>query len=549
VITSEENRAFLQERVALFYKAMFFISLIGNTLDLGSVLSGHGIRAHIVLSVITTAMSFALWRLCRRGTRSVAFSRAVEAFGLFATAFFIGITGRYLVAAVGPEIAANIPDTSAQHPLIDGYLSMMIVLGAALMVAIRAAIVPTSTKRTIWLTALLGLPFIVPAAIMYPPFDGGLVLALPTTVDQLRLPAMMCVWWGFTIITSAIISQVIYGLRAEITEARQMGQYVLERKLGEGGMGEVYRARHGMMRRPTAIKLLPPDRAGHAAVARFEREVRLTARLTHPNTITIFDYGRTADGVFYYAMELLDGATLEEIVRSHGPQPPSRVAHVLSMVCGALSEAHSVGLIHRDIKPANVMLCSQGGEQDVVKVLDFGLVKQLEVDRDVQLTGANTVAGTPLYMAPESIRNAADVDARADIYAVGAVGYFMLTGTNVFESDSMIEVCSMHLHEPPQSPSDRLGSAVPEALETALLTCLEKDPAARPQSAVELRELIDAVEVPSWDAHAARSWWKEHGECLRDERHTDSSGTGKTIAIDHARDLSEVSAESPTAAR
>ena len=170
-------------------------------------------------------------------------------------------------------------------------------------------------------------------------------------------------------------------------------------------MGEVYRARHGMMRRPTAIKLLRPDQGGEVNLARFEREVQLTARLTHPNTITIFDYGRTHDGVFYYAMELLDGATLQRIVAEGGAQPPGRVVRILSMVCGALAEAHAIGLMHRDIKPANIMLCTQGGERDVVKLLDFGLVKEFKVGRDVKLTGESVVIGTPQYMAPECILN------------------------------------------------------------------------------------------------------------------------------------------------
>src|SRR3954447_9058721 len=209
--------------------------------------------------------------------------------------------------------------------------------------------------------------------------------------------------WCFVIITCTVISWVIYGLRVEVREARRLGQYVLEQKIGEGGMGEVYRARHGMMRRPSALKLMRADNAASSLV-RFEREVQLTSRLTHPNTITIFDYGRTHDGVFYYAMELLDGATLQRIVELDGAQAPGRVVRILTMACGALAEAHAIGLIHRDIKPANIMLCMQGGERDVVKLLDFGLVKELAVDEgEAKLTGASTITGTPQYMAPESI--------------------------------------------------------------------------------------------------------------------------------------------------
>src|SRR4030088_3123386 len=180
------------------------------------------------------------------------------------------------------------------------------------------------------------------------------------------LPATAAMMWGFAVIRCGVISLTIYGLRAGGREARRLGQYVLERKIGEGGMGEVYRARHGMMRRPSALKLLRGDRAGEMDLRRFEREVQLTARLTHPNTITIFDYGRTHDGVFYYAMELLDGANLQRIVAVDGAQAPGRVVRIMAMACGALTEAHAIGLIHRDIKPANIMLCTQGGERDVV---------------------------------------------------------------------------------------------------------------------------------------------------------------------------------------
>jgi serine/threonine-protein kinase len=297
-------------------------------------------------------------------------------------------------------------------------------------------------------------------------------------------------------------------------------------------MGQVYRARHGMMRRPTAIKLLQPDRAGEVDLSRFEREVQLTARLTHPNTITIFDYGRTHDGVFYYAMELLDGATLQRIVAVAGAQSAGRVVRILAMVCGALSEAHAIGLIHRDIKPANIMLCTQGGERDVVKLLDFGLVKEFEVGRDVTLTGASVIVGTPQYMAPESILAPGTVDARADIYAVGAVAYYLLAGVDVFDGKSIMEVCGQHLHEEPTSLSAR-GLAIPAELEAVVLACLNKDPNRRPQNALELRRRVEACPVEPWDDDKALAWWREYKPDL-DGLAKQSTGDVRTIAVDGA---------------
>jgi serine/threonine protein kinase len=315
----------------------------------------------------------------------------------------------------------------------------------------------------------------------------------------------------------------------EVRKARRLGQYVLEEKIGEGGMGEVYRAHHGMMRRPSALKLLRGDRTDELKLQRFEREVQLTARLTHPNTITIFDYGRTHEGVFYYAMELLDGANLQRIVAVGGAQEPGRVVRIISMACGALAEAHAIGLIHRDIKPANIMLCTQGGEQDVVKVLDFGLVKELEVDRQIELTAANSVTGTPQYMAPESILRPDSVDARTDIYALGAVAYYLLAGEDVFTGTSVLQVCSQHLHQKPESLSAR-GIRVPAELEAIVLACLEKEPALRPQSASELRRKLEACAVEPWDADRARSWWLEHQPKL-DHRESDVSANGLTVIV------------------
>jgi serine/threonine-protein kinase len=300
-----------------------------------------------------------------------------------------------------------------------------------------------------------------------------------------------------------------------VRRARQLGQYTLESKLGEGGMGVVYRARHGLMRRPTAVKLLKPEHAAEANLKRFEREVQLTARLTHPHTITIFDYGRAPDGVFYYAMELLDGASLSRIVSTTGPLPPGRVVHVLYRVAGALTEAHDVGLIHRDIKPANIILCRQGGMDDFPKVVDFGLVKDLERGSAAGLTRADVVAGTPLYLAPEAINAPETVSGQSDLYSLGAVGYFALTGTNVFEGQTLVEVCSHHLHTPPEPPSTRVERPVPADLEALILDCLAKSPADRPAGAHALRRRLEACEdFEGWTSEDARSWWAENGEVV-----------------------------------
>jgi len=436
------------------------------------------------------------------------------------------LLGRYLLAGYVREQSI----TSDEGTVVaDGYVTMIALAGMALMLAVRAALIPSTPRRTAIITALYGVPMIAVTSMVIPVAGGGLVLRSLDSRAFPGLPLNMSIIWGFGVITCAVITSVIYGLRAEVRDARRLGQYVLERKLGEGGMGEVYRARHAMMRRPSAIKLLRPEHSSALGHHRFEREVQLTARLTHPNTITLFDYGRTTEGILYYAMELLDGATLERIVAVNGAQPAGRVVRILAMACGALNEAHAIGLIHRDIKPANIMLCTQGGEQDVVKLLDFGLVKDLEVSGEIALTGASRITGTPLYMAPESIRTPESVDARADIYALGAVAYFLLSGSHVFDGNSVVEVCSQHLHREP-APLSARGVEVPVELEAIVLSCLRKEPALRPASAAELKRLIEACGVDTWDSQRTRAWWLEHQAEL-DAGAADDALSRRTIAV------------------
>ena len=242
--------------------------------------------------------------------------------------------------------------------------------------------------------------------------------------------------------------------------ARQLGRYTLDEKIGEGGMGVVYRAHHAMLRRPTAVKLLRPEKINEKSISRFEREVQLTSHLTHANTITIYDFGRTPEGLFYYAMEYLDGIDLQALVARHGPQPDGRVIRILSQMCASLVEAHGIGLIHRDIKPSNIILTRRGGVFDFVKVVDFGLVKAVDAGTISALTTDDSVVGTPLYMAPEAIRQPDRADARTDVYAVAAVGYFLLTGRPVFQGGTMADILvSADEHRPGAAVSaPRTGS-------------------------------------------------------------------------------------------
>jgi len=292
--------------------------------------------------------------------------------------------------------------------------------------------------------------------------------------------------------------------------AKQLGQYHLEQKLGEGGMGTVYKARHAMLRRPTAIKLLHVERINDAAIARFEREVQMTSTLTHPNTVGIFDYGRTPEGIFYYAMEYLDGMNLDDLIAKFGPVTEARAVYLLKQICGSLAEAHAAGLVHRDIKPANIFVTRRGGLCDFIKVLDFGLVKSLASEESVQLTSAG-MTGTPLYMSPEAVMNPEQIDPRSDVYAVGAVGYYLLTGTTVFRGAAVMDICMQHVQAEPEPLSSRAGRRFDPALESLLMRCLAKSQADRPAHAAELLcELERCTTGGTWSREDAIAWWDAH---------------------------------------
>jgi serine/threonine-protein kinase len=285
---------------------------------------------------------------------------------------------------------------------------------------------------------------------------------------------------GITVAIAAYGTHRIELLRQEAAEARKLGQYQLKQRLGAGGMGEVYLAEHLLLKQPCALKLIRPERAGDSAtLRRFEREVQATARLKHWNTVQIYDYGHAQDGTFYYVMEYLPGLTLEQLVKRNGPLSPARTVHLLRQVCLSLREAHGLGLVHRDIKPANIMLCERGGVPDVVKLLDFGLVKAVGPGRSEEtLTQEGSIAGTPAYMSPEQARGQDHLDGRTDIYSLGAVAYFLLTGGPPFPRGKAVEVIVAHIHEPVR-PLTELRGEVPLDLEAVVLRCLEKEPSRR----------------------------------------------------------------------
>jgi len=369
---------------------------------------------------------------------------------------------------------------------------------------------------------------VVGAWTWLPEFGVGLISEIGRNEAYADLGVIRRAFWlligGLALGTLGIVlaSGKVRRLEKEMKRTHQLGQYTLEEKIGEGGMGAVYRARHALLRRPTAIKLLRATGQSADSLARFEREVQLTSQLTHPNTVAIYDFGRTPDGIFYYAMEYLPGIPLDRLIRDDGPQPEARVVHLLKQICASLAEAHAIGLIHRDIKPANIMLCRRGETFDVAKVLDFGLVKDVISKDDAQLTGTQVVVGTPRFMAPEAIRAPETIDARTDVYAVAAVAYTLLTGQDVFPGKTGAEIIGHHLHTAPPLLSERLRRPVDPFLEQLLLRCLSKDRNARPATAgALLLEIDEGWKGPLWSQREAAAWWADRGVSLLEKAHAE----------------------------
>ncbi len=330
---------------------------------------------------------------------------------------------------------------------------------------------------------------------------GGLVILLVASV-------------GLTVTASFIIQR----LRKRIAQVKKLGQYTLEEKIGEGGMGKVYKASHAILKRPTAVKFLKPEAVNPDTITRFEREVQLTSQLTHPNTIEIYDYGHTPEGIFYYAMEYLPGINLAQLIELEGSISPGRVIHILKHICFSLEEAHAIGLVHRDIKPLNVILCERGGQFDAVKLLDFGLVKDIRA-HDIEHTATHEMTGTPAYVAPERLTDSQNIDTRSDLYSLGSVGYNLLTAQDVFDGANAMEICYHVMKTQAPRVSERVSTDIPAKLDSLINDCLAKDPAVRPQNASEVINVLNAIAVVTpWEQNDAKRWWAQNNERIQQVR-------------------------------
>ena len=442
--------------------------------------------------------TFALWRFSAMTLRSL---RLWELAFLVTYAAAAGLNRFEALAAPIEGIAGSVP------ALEIGFSDLTSLQGFIILILAYGVLIPNTSRRSVLVVAVLTavpLAIIPVAAIANPMLREGRVLGL-------FVQSTLCLTFPAAIALFAAARATALQRRAFEAERRaeQVGQYTLKRKLGEGSMGEVWLAEHRLLKRPCAVKFIHPELAAQPAIAaRFAREVQAVTALTHPNTVRVYDYGRAADGSFYYVMEYLDGPTLEELVRLAGPLPPGRVVYLLRQLCGALTEAHAAGLVHRDLKPGNVIVATLGGQRDVAKLLDFGLVQDLSGAVDGQLTQIGTVLGTPNYMSPEQAAGESAVDARSDVYGLGALAFFALIGRPPFQGKTFGQLLAAHRSEPPPLLTD-LRPDVPTDLSAVVARCLAKDPADRfPSAAAIDRELAECGCAADWTVERAAEWWQ-----------------------------------------
>ncbi|MEO8031452.1 MAG: serine/threonine-protein kinase [Gemmatimonadota bacterium] len=479
--------------VALVFAGLWTIALLFNSL--AARLMGHlaiieavwpypGVPIALVGLAASLIMTVLAWKLSDRPHLLLDISAGFLVF----VCFLAALLTQWLPSPVTPRIS---------------WLCVMILS--------YPAIVPSSPARTRWVTLL--------AASMDP---------LALYITHLRgvpiEPGVPYLLWAFLptyacALISVVPSRIIRSLGQQVRHARELGSYRLEEVLGKGGMGEVYRATHQMLARPAAVKLIRPEILGKSSadgalviIERFRREAEATASLRSPHTISLYDFGATEDGTFFLVMELLDGLDLQSMVERFGPLPPDRVAYLMRQACDSLAEAHSRGLIHRDVKPSNIFACRMGLQTDFVKVLDFGLVKaQDQSSDDLLITAPEATAGTPAYIAPEVVRGDVAIDHRVDIYALGCVAYWLLTGKLVFEAPNAVQLMIQHSQAVPVPPSQRIETPIPAAFDAVVLACLAKRPDDRPADATDLsRRFGAAVEGEGWTEEKAQRWWHRH---------------------------------------
>jgi tRNA A-37 threonylcarbamoyl transferase component Bud32 len=502
-LDSSSGLGFVRERLALLSKTLFLVSfafylfLLASMVLLGGAPFVAVVRGPVALGHLCASLTMALLWLVASRTRPT-----LRSLGALDVVCFV-VAGGFLSLMTIEE---------------EGQI-LQTLLALTVTVMLRAILMPSRPGRTLLLSALVFAPTVVVCITRHHP--TAFLPGFSPAYQKLQMTLNTVLWSILGTTLATIASRVLYGLRQQVAEASELGQYLLEEKNGGGGMGEVWRARHRLLIRPAAIKLISRRALGTMSgdpellVRRFEREARATAALTSPHTVQLYDFGVTEDGRLYYVMELLDGLDLDSLVRQHGPLPAERVVHLLRQVCSALQDAHANGLVHRDIKPANVVVSRAGTTFDFVKVLDFGLVKldsARGADKDaITLSTEGSWSGTPGYMAPEVVVGAADADHRVDLYALGCVAYWLLTGRMVFEGENAMQVMMQHVQAEPKRPSQRVDRPIPAALEDLVMECLEKPPARRPASAEVVRNRLDAVPLPSvWTAERAEQWWAMH---------------------------------------
>lgn len=493
---SGETRSLLRSRLraaALMLCLGFGVFLVWSvfSIDLSQSIGIVVLSAHIATTIILGVSAFALCRTCPvRTTTGKLRALEIVVFGVPALFFLLTqYTRMHACAELG------------YMPRMEG--------GWLLLIFTYALFIPNTWKRA---AVAVGLMAAAPVMMVLALWGSHAVCAHVVGSDISKV-AELVLKMSLSGVVAVVGVHMIGTLRQQAFAARELGQYRLRQRIGGGGMGEVYLAEHQLMKRPCAIKVIHPEKAGDPQVlARFEREVRATAKLSHWNNIDIYDYGRADDGTFYYVMEFLPGMNLQDLISRYGPLPAERVIYLLQQTCDALEEAHGIGLIHRDIKPANLFAAQRGGLYDVSKLLDFGLAKPTAEPTAVDLTQEGAITGSPLFMSPEQATGDIEPDGRSDIYSLGAVAYYMLTGRPPFMHDNAIKVLMAHAGKEVPKPSE-FQPDVPADLEQVVLRCLEKDPADRYQSAVELAAALQQCQSAGlWNRTLAAQWWQRNSE-------------------------------------